>query len=211
VDSVNADLKISFEYDPTAGTFVCAASNGSADLTALQKRAYQTIYVMRLFHFSRPLPWTEKQLYSWLVDAIDGIRFVKGGLSHCCAPENIIVIALNENSIILQTDQWIVSGEGYGRMNAALLYAHEARHNGGFPHTCTARNGDDNTLDEMGAWAVQHYLALWIAQYGDRDFLTPLAGDHNTYRLAALQDAEVTRLTRFCKEVYIAPTTTLVP
>ena len=36
-------------------------------------------------------------------------------------------------------------------------------------------------------------------------------GNQNTYRLAALQDAEVTRLTRFCKEIYIAPTTTLVP
>jgi hypothetical protein len=211
VERVNTDLEISFEYDPTAGTLVCTASKGSADLTLLQKQVYQTIYVMRLLHFSRPLPWTEKQLYDWLVDTIDGIRFVDGGMSHCCEPENTIVIALNENSLILQTDQWIVSGEKYGLMNATLLYAHEARHNEGFLHTCTARNGDDNTLDEMGSWAIQHYLALWIAQYGDHAFLTAQGGDQNRYRLAALQDAEVTRLTRFCKEIYIEPTTTLVP
>jgi hypothetical protein len=63
----------------------------------------------------------------------------------------------------------------------------------------------------MGSWAIQHYLALWIAQYGDRAFLAAQDGNQNTYRLAALQDAEVTRLTRFYMEIYIAPTTTLAP
>jgi len=122
VARVNSDLTLYFDYDPTVGTLVCEAANSSANLTALQKRAYQTVYVMRLLHFSHPLPWTEKPLYDWLVDVIDGIRFVKGGLSHCCEPENIIVIALNENSLILQTGQWIVNGEKRGLMNATLLY-----------------------------------------------------------------------------------------
>jgi len=211
VARVNSDLTLYFDYDPTVGTLVCEAANSSANLTALQKRAYQTVYVMRLLHFSHPLPWTEKPLYDWLVDVIDGIRFVKGGLSHCCEPENIIVIALNENSLILQTDQWIVNGEKHGLMNATLLYAHEARHNEGVLHTCTTRHGDDNTLDKMGAWAIQYYLALWIAQYGDHSSLAATGVDANAYRLAALQDAEVTRLTRFCKEIYIEPTTTLMP
>lgn len=96
-------------------------------------------------------------------------------------------------------------------MQATLLYAHEARHNEGFLHTCTTRNGDDNTLDEMGAWAIQHYLALWITQYGDREFLTSSSNAPDAYRLAALRDAEVTRLTRFCKEGYGEMTVTLSP
>jgi len=211
VAHVNADLILHFDYDPTTETLACEASNGSADLTVLQKRIYQTIYVMRLLRFSRPLPWTEDPLYDWFVDAINGIHFVKGGLSHCCEPDNTIVIAMHEDTVVLQTDRWIVSGENYGLMNMTLLYAHEARHNEGPLHTCATRRGDDNTLDEMGAWAIHHYLALWIAQYGDPNFLTAPEGDPNAYRLAALQDAETTRLTRFCKEIYVEPTTTLIP
>jgi hypothetical protein len=200
-----------FDYDPTAGTLVCEASQDSADLTELQKRAYQTIYVMRLLQFSRPLPWTEKPLYDWLVDTIDGIRYVNGGISRCCEPENIIVIALNEDSPLLQTDRWVVNDEGDGLMQPTLLYAHEARHNEGFLHTCTTRNGDDNTLEEMGAWAIQHYLALWMAQYSDRAFIVSSGSSPDTYRLAAFRDAEVTRLTRFCKEIYAKPTATSAP
>lgn len=208
---VDADLKISIEYDPTTGVDVCHASSGSADLTALQKRVYQTVYVTRLLHFSRPLPWTEKQLYDWMVDAIDGIRIVERGVSRCCDPENVIVIALRDAPSLVQTDQWITDEQGGGLMKVTLLYAHEARHNEGFLHTCTTRNGDDNTLDEMGAWAIHHYLALWIAQYSERAFLTTSGGDPNAYRLAALWSAETIRLTRFCREIYTEPTATLSP
>lgn len=206
---IDADLKISIEHDPTAGVEVCHVSDGSENLTALQKRIYQTVYVMRLLHFSRPLPWTEKQLYDWFADAIDGIRFVAAGVSRCCDPENIIVIALRDAPSLVKTDRWVVNDQGDGLMQATLLYAHEARHNQGFLHTCETRNGDDNTLDEMGAWAIHHYLALWIAQYSDRAFLATPGGDPNAYRLAALWIAETTRLTRFCKEVYTEPTATL--
>jgi hypothetical protein len=207
VARVDADLTVTFEYDPTAGALACH----SPELTPLQKRAYQTLYVMQLLEFSRPLPWTDKQLFTWFVDTIDGVRFVEGGYSHCCEPENTIVIALYPDSIILQTDRWIVDSQNYGLMNSMLLYAHEARHNEGFPHTCSARNGDDNTIDEMGAWTIQYYLALWIAQYGDRAFLHAPGDDPAAYRRAALEDADVTRLTRFCREDYSELGPTLIP
>jgi hypothetical protein len=216
VAQVDADFTIGFEYDPTAGSLACTASAGSADLTTLQKRVYQTIYVMRLLDFSRPLPWTDRQLYDWLVAAIDGIRFVDGGgegFSYCCDPSNTIVIALNDNSIILQTDQWIDPSQSYGLMNSTLLYVHEARHNEGFGHTCIdpSRNGDDNYLDEMGAWSAQHYLALWIAQYGERAFLAAPGDDSNYYRRVALEDAQTTRSVRFCLDPAAEPAPTLVP
>ena len=208
---MDADFKISFEFDPTTGSFVCDASTGSADLTALQKRAYQTIYVTRLLHFSQSLPWTDQQLYDWLAGTIDGIRFVEVGYSHCCEPENIIVVALNSESVLLKTDKWIDETLGEGLMNSTLLYVHEARHNEGYHHLCTTRNGDDNTLDEMGAWAVQYYLSLWIAQYSNPSFLVASGSNPNAYRQAALDDAEVTYLTRFCKETYTEPKPTLIP
>lgn len=206
IAQVNSDLTITFEYDPTVGTWACHSPN----LTPLQKRAYQTIYVMRLLNFSRPLPWTDKQLYDWFVTAIDGIRFVNGGHSYCCEPENMIVIALEPDSDILQTDSWFSETPSLGLMHTTLLYAHEARHNEGFHHTCPTRNGDDNTLDEMGAWAIQHYLALWIAQYGDQNLLRVDGDIPDYYRQIALEDAETIRLTRFCKDVYVKHGPTLI-
>lgn len=216
VAQVNSDFTVGFEYDPTAGTLVCTAAAGSADLTALQKRAYQTIYVMRLLNFSQPLPWTDKQLYDWLVGAIDGIRFIDGGgsgFSFCCDPGNTIVVALNPNAIILATDRWMVPSQSYGLMNTTILYVHEARHNEGYGHTCTdpSRNGDDNFLDEMGSWSVQYYLTLWIAQYGDRALLAAPGGDPDFYRQMALEDAQWTRKVRFCEDPAPEPGPTLTP
>lgn len=213
VARVNSDFKVSFEYDPTAPTLVCRAADGSADLTALQKRAYQTIYVTKLLNFNQPLPWTDKQLYDWLVGAIDGIRFIDGkgsGYSFCCEPENTIVIALNSNTYILLTDHWFEANMGGGLMNTMFLYIHEARHNEGYGHTCTSRSGDDNRVDEMGAWSVQYYLALWIGQYGDRQFLKVPGGDPNAYRQAALNDSQQTREVRFCLDP-APPIPTLIP
>lgn len=42
-------------------------------------------------------------------------------------------------------------------------------------------------------------------------FLKPQSGSPDLFREAALQQAEITRLTRFCKEVYMEPATTLAP
>jgi hypothetical protein len=40
IAAVSQAVTLTFETDPTAGTLVCKASDGSTDLTALQKRAY---------------------------------------------------------------------------------------------------------------------------------------------------------------------------
>ena len=41
------------------------------------------------------------------------------------------------------------------------LFAHEARHNEGLPHTCGTFN--DQTISELGAWGIEHYLFEWMA------------------------------------------------
>jgi hypothetical protein len=46
IAAIEARTSLKFEQDPTAGTLVCAASDGSADLTLLQERAYQALLVM---------------------------------------------------------------------------------------------------------------------------------------------------------------------
>lgn len=76
VAAFNADLTITFEgVDPSGTTLVCHASDGSADLTRWQERAYQALRVMKVIRFSHALPWTAQNLYDWFVASIDGIRF----------------------------------------------------------------------------------------------------------------------------------------
>jgi hypothetical protein len=152
VSGFNTDLTISFEgTDPTAGTLVCHASDGSVDLTRFQKRAYQALRVMKAIHFSRSLPWASQTLYDWFVSSIDGIRFRSDiAVSFCCDPANVINIHVASNSAALFTNRWIDPNAPIGLKDLAALLVHEARHNNGKPHTCGA---DDQTVGELGAWA----------------------------------------------------------
>src|SRR3990170_3885138 len=66
---------------------VCLHEDGSADLDALQLRAYQSLLVMRQLDFDEPLPWTSQSLYDWFVGAFREVRFEEGPgieFSECC-------------------------------------------------------------------------------------------------------------------------------
>ena len=195
IASISADLNISFESDPTAGSFVCTAAAGSADLTRGQLRAYQALRVMRQLQFTRPLPWTSLQLYAWLNQQIDGIRF-RGDipLSFCCDPPRVVNIATT-NAAALTTQRWIDPQSGAGVSGLMAVIVHEARHSQGPGHTCGA---NDATYRELGAWAIQHDLKVWLALYTG-SFLDAPAGspDLGYYRLLEFGDSE-TLLTRFC-------------
>jgi hypothetical protein len=74
--SVDADLRLAFESDPTKGEpLACTAAAGSRDLSPMKRRVYNSLLLMRQIQFDRPLPWTQEPLYRWLVGAIKGIRF----------------------------------------------------------------------------------------------------------------------------------------
>jgi hypothetical protein len=202
---VNADLSLKFEGDPSTGQVACRAADGSADLTPVMKHAYQSILVMRLLHFSRPLPWTDRQLYDWFVSSIKGIRFRENiQYSHCCDPANIINIQDGPKLLISMTDQWVDPNYNAGLMDTTILLVHEARHNNGFPHTCPD-GANDKTISEMGAWAVQMYFEEWLAQYSDRAFLTAPGNDPNYYRQVAMNDSIAMRRSSFCTEPTITP------
>ena len=203
VAEIDADLSLSFDSDPTAGTLVCTAAEGSADLTRLQERTYQAILVMKWLNFDQPLPWTDESLYDWFVDSVDGIRF-RGDIenSFCCDPENIINVQTS-NLAALQTDRWIDPQSGTGLSGLMVLFVHEARHNEGYLHTCNDTN--DSTISEMGAWGVQYTLLRWLALYSGPDFLTPLDTYAKYYREMHLGESDWTRDIRFCNETAITP------
>jgi len=194
VAAINAKLAIAFESDPSVGTLVCRASNRSVNLTRLQERVYQALLVMKAMRFSRPLPWTNQNLYTWFVTTVHGIRF-RGDipLSFCCEPANVIDILVSPTSAELLTNRWLDPQSGVGLEDLVALLVHEARHNNGKPHTCGA---DDQTLSELGAWGVQYYLELWEALYSG-SFLTSPDQYPSFYRDHALGNAE-SLLTRFC-------------
>jgi hypothetical protein len=202
---VDKDLNLKFETDPTAGTLACKASDGSADLTTLKLRAYQSVVIMKYLSFDAPLPWTDKNLSVWFTGLIKGIRFRSDiQYSSCCEPANVINIKVADNSYLMLTPRWIDPALGGGLMDTMVLYVHEARHNEGFPHTC-AGGQDDKTIAEKGAWGVQYYLLQWLAQHSDRAFLRTTGPDPEIYRKIALDDSLMIRRSRFCGEPTATP------
>ncbi len=171
-------------------------------MTLLQQRAYQALLAMAYIPFDAPLPWTETPLLEWLGDSINGVRFRNDiQNSYCCDPQGVINIQ-TQNLAALSTDRWIDPQSGTGLQGLMILIVHEARHNQGHSHTC---GSEDNTLAEMGAWGVQYWLHWWLAFHSDPQFLRPLDGDPDYYRLEALNQALDIRATRFCAEPTLTP------
>jgi len=197
VARINADLAISFESDPTAGSLACSASQGSANLTPLQKRAYNAVRIMQRIPFDAALPWTGLGLYDWFVAAIDGIRFRSDiTYSYCCEPPG--VINLKTGLASEQTDLWINPDWNTGLAHLMILMVHEARHNEGYVHTC-AGGTRDGTLAELGAFGVQYYLQVWLATHASPVFMrAPIAGNPGYYQWRHAGDAQGTLNASFC-------------
>ncbi len=164
IDTINRDISITFQNDATAGSLVCRQADGSADLTHLQALTYMQIAYMRRMSFSRPLPWTDKDLYDWFRTAIRGIVVRTGtDTSYCCSPSKVIHMvyypaALNPDSLTAS------------RLDAGIL-VHEARHAEIGPHTCNMTTDPkqpkwgDHTIAQMGASGVQYLLYEWLGKY----------------------------------------------
>ena len=190
LDAIDAKIKMSFESDPTAGKLVCTAAAGSADLTRLQKNAYNAILIMKRLEFDAPLPWTDQPLYDWFVSTIRAIRFRSDIQSHsCCGTPPTINIKTELQA--LYSERW----SAVGKLTA--IYVHEARHT--FKaHQCSGR---DNTIAEMGALGVELSLYRWLAYHSDPDFLTSLdPGPTDDYRQAARWNAYALEKSGFCAE-----------
>lgn len=110
------------------------------------------------------LPWTAGTLYNWMKSKIGGINIVTGGSSGCCVQfggKTFINVGSEDDSGRDFDRSWPgISGN-------IALYAHEARHVDGFPHSscCGIANGCDNTFDQanLSPYGVQWWLDhLWL-------------------------------------------------
>jgi hypothetical protein len=193
VIAADRDLTLSFDFDVTAGRTVCPAAQSSRDLTLLQAQTYRVLTVMRRLTFGMSLPWTSGQLYAWMVNSIRGIRFRGDDISSsfCCAPADTINIkaTLGPNNSGLAALVFPTDFRSVGTL--MVLFVHEARHNNGFAHTC-AGGINDNTIAELGAWGVQYYTDLFLAEHADPALIAPSA------RNGFMQDAQQVCANRFC-------------
>lgn len=155
---VSAIGPITFEGDPTAGSLVCTAAGGSADLTLLQRRVYTALLGMPQLRFTQAWPWTPLNLFEWFTDQVKGIRLRHDiSLSSCCEPAGVINIqTVNLAAVTLDNSQY----DGYWAGNLVTLFVHEARHIAFGPHTC---GSNDNTITEEGAWGVQYQVTLALS------------------------------------------------
>ncbi|OFW55319.1 MAG: hypothetical protein A2V75_07490 [Actinobacteria bacterium RBG_16_70_17] len=201
VARIGADLTLYFDADPTWNMSACYVSQGSADLTPLQKRAVNAIRIMQHIPFDTALPWTGLSLYDWFISAIDGIRFRDDiEMSFCCEPVGVINLKTGRpgQPTIYTTDLWLKPEWGAGLANVMILMVHEARHNQGYGHTCGGGT-QDHTIDELGSWGVQHYLDLWLADHASPVFMrAPIADNPTYYQDTHRHNAE--DLHRFCDE-----------
>ncbi len=149
---------------------------------------YQALRVMRFLTFDEPPPWTNLSLYDWFKQAIKGMKFFEGeGYNSCCDAAHRLRIKMGGNTIISNQQHAAVFVEpraGVGLMNTIALFIHEGRHGEPFfPHTCD--NTLDLTLGELGAWGVQHYYYLWLADHTPLGALTAI--ERETARYGAKQ------------------------
>jgi hypothetical protein len=173
--AIDAVLALEFIDDPTAGTFVCHASEGSRDLTRLQERAYQALSLIERLEFDAPLPWTSQPLWTWFTGNIHRIQFLQTGRSNCC-----------RSSDTMQIDVDAADQSGFPRM--VLVLVHEARH-ADIGHSC----GDkDSSIAALEPFGVEYYLALWLADHVTAPALTPAE------RVAARNASETLRTSAFC-------------
>lgn len=194
---VDSRLTMTFADDPIGGKRVCRARDGSADLTYFQERAYQAVLSMRRIKFDAPLPWTDRSFFGWFTHAVTGIEFREVEFSHCCDGDRVIVI---KSSVINEYDRdWVKRDQsacgGCGLITLPGLLAHEARHAEGYPHTC---GNDDQTFDEMGAWAVNYLYYVWLAKHATGDYMKPVDAPADLYTTAAAKLSEI-YLDRFCE------------
>jgi uncharacterized repeat protein (TIGR01451 family) len=178
VAAAQARTPVTFELSALAGPLVCHASSGSADLTPVELRTYQTLIVIDKLRFSQPLPWTPLTLSDWFSHSIRGIRMTDlpfGMAGLCCSPAGVIEIGSPSPSIA-DISRFADPKRNWNGPVPYLLtvMVHEARHAEGpahAGHACGAVN--DNTTSEYGAWGVQFGLSAWLALFSGSFLASP--------------------------------------
>ncbi len=160
---MSTEVRLSFEGDVSAGTFVCTAAAGSRDLTQIQKNVYASLLFMKDVRFDTPLPWTDQPLYEWFARIVRLVR-IRTDITYdsCNTREdtlNLLGTRVADSSIPSYVE----------------ILVHEARHIDGGGHTCGIGQLDAR-IDELRSFGVQYYLMLWLGTHwpaatpGERDY-----------------------------------------
>lgn len=144
-------------------------------------------------------------MLGWFTHATTGIRFEYSDYSHYDLADEVIVIRSQTDMAYLGDNHWESRDEyhQYGLSSLVGLLVHEARHGDGYFHNCgyseaAGAFGDDQTMEEMGAWAVAALYYKWIAEHSDVDYMTPVGAPSELYREQAAQAAESIMANRIC-------------
>ncbi len=143
------EIPISFEANFAGEPLVCRESDGSRDLTVVQKNVYRALLFMREVQFDQPLPWTNESLWAWFRASITGIR-IRNDIQFnlCCLPAGTINLLPNPIESTIP--------------NYLEMMVHEARHANGPGHTCGSK---DNKIANMGGFGVQYSLMQWLGTH----------------------------------------------
>jgi len=240
---IDADLDVTFEhFEPlltpiptedggyifgrtvygTVGRKVCSEAGGSVDLDLFQLRGYQALLILRAMRFDEPLPWTDRTLFDWFVEEVDGVAFVSGGpgneSSFCCRQTRVIQmsglgIRIDDASTWIDAQaaapQGLMQPEGrlhQGMQSILVILVHLARVSeaGGRKEVCP-EPWQDRRPEDLGPWGVEYYFLTWLADHSGSNFLAAPGSNPSFYRDVARQDAQTILETRFCEQSLETP------
>jgi hypothetical protein len=152
-----------------------------AEKTPTRAKIYKVLGFLKDLNFSKPLPFTQgKSLYEFLTRAGRKLQIVPVTSCGGSSSGGNFTLMLSGNMTrwypvlsgsatcaevpLPSTNPNMIATGVYHPLYGASLIVHEGLHAiTGKPHT--AANGNDATIDEMGAWASQFYFQAWIALY----------------------------------------------
>jgi len=193
---------------------VCFRQDGSADLDALQLRAYQSLLIMRQLAFDEPLPWTRQSLYDWFVGAVHELRFEEGpGIeySECCNEKGVVQLA-SMGVPVMSASRWIDPSSlgpqglfypharihaGMQAMIATLVHLARANELGGHLEGCPEPWQEPGN-GVLGPWGAEFAFLVWISEHSSGPFLTIPGEGPEFYRRIAFEDAETILNGHFC-------------
>lgn len=187
---IRRDFNIAFDQEPPAWD----CTNGG-DESSIMLSMYNTFRLMKCIPFDENFIWAPQHnnLYDWMkslnLDLIQYFSCPGGGCFNHAGGRNIYLMMDNLGN--LEYRQVVNPQMGNGLGFAPVLIVHEARHTtpgGNKPHTC---GSNDNTLNELGAWGVQHHLLNMLADNTGNFFSNY---EKNTFRYSAQNILN----TRFC-------------
>lgn len=166
---------------------------------------YQALRVIRHMNLTKPLPWTNLHPYNWLKSKIGGIIVsYEASKPTCChsltfpgADKTVTAIKTPkaDKPLVESRMSWYDSQSGVGLWNHIALIFHEARHVD-LSHNCGPDGNKDSSLEYMGAWAVQYYLAKMM----DNGAIQVGLKDKGDYHSALEYSYEEWLSKRFCKD-----------